>query len=130
MQNAATVSALLLLALAGAFLFTHFCCLTHYTSSRIEGQRLLLMTAGGAVPLLIWSSAFLLIVEWLLPESAVEWIRYGWEALVTPLNVSALPVFLGAFVWGPILAWLVNTRYEPETASALVIEKYGREVER
>jgi uncharacterized membrane protein len=130
MQNIASASVLFLLALAGGFLFTYRCHAFSYQAARVEGQRLLFVAAGWAVILLIWSRAFLLAIQHLAPESFVTWLGWAWAAFVEPFYGPALATFFGAFVWGPILAWLVNLFYRPKRASARAIRKYGGELEK
>ena len=130
MQNIASASALLLLALAGGFLFTYQCHAFSYQAARVGGQRLLFVAAGWAVALLIWSQAFLLAIRYLAPESVLAWISRTWSAFTEPVYGPALAVFFGALVWGPILAWLVNLFYRPKRAAARAIRKYGGELEK
>jgi len=90
----------------------------------------LFVAAGWAAILLIWSRVFLLTVENVASESFVSWVSWAWGAFVGPVYGPALATFFGAFVWGPVLARLVNLFYRPKRAAARAIRKYGGELEK
>lgn len=128
MANAAT---LFLLALAGGFLFAYNCHYTSYLASRVQGQALLLLTACYAVGLLFLSRLTLTMLEWLYRgDTSLILIRCGWEALAGPLDIPALPTFVGAFFYAPILAWVANEAYDADEASDRVIREYGGDAEK
>lgn len=130
MDSAASVSALLLLALVGGFLFTYRCHVFSYQAARVEGQRLLFVAAGWAVILLIASRLLLLAAPYIFAEYLVNSVARFWGALVEPVAGIALPTFFGALVLGPTLAWSVNQFYRPKAAGARAVQKYGGELEK
>ena len=131
MTNAATVSALLLLALAGGFLFAYFWKLTRFPALRLEGQQLIFVAVGIAVPLLILARLFLLAAPLIFSEYIIDGVTGAWRTLVDPLGTpSALPTFFTAFVLGPILGLLFEVLTPKRWASNYVMDRYGSDLER
>lgn len=131
MTNAATVSALLLLALAGGFLFAYSWKLTRYPALRLEGQQLLFMAVGLAVPLLVLSRVFLLGVPYILSEYIIDGVTGVWRTLVEPFGMlSPLPTFFTAFVLGPVLGLLFEALTPKRIASNYIMNRYGSDLER
>src|SRR5215216_5026747 len=118
MQNVGSVSALLLLALVGGFLFAYRCHAFSYQAARVEGQRLLFVAAGWAVILVIWSRASLVAAEHIFSADFVDGVSQAWESFTEPVGGGwTLATFFGALVWGWLLASLVNVFYRPKRAS-------------
>jgi hypothetical protein len=137
LTGAAPITVLLLLALAGGFLFGYFCEYTRYPSLRGEGQQLYFFAAVFAVVLLLLSrvlllfgNLLLLLVEWLFTCPCGEWVEAAWKYFAGPLYTEALPTFFLAFVLGPIAAWLANRWSDRDKISDGVIDDYGQELEK
>jgi hypothetical protein len=127
MANTAT---LFLLALAGGFVFAYRCHYTSYLASRVQGQALLLLAAAYAVGLLVLSRLTLTLIPLLYSDPWLCLVRGAWDALAGPLHNRALPTFVGAFLWAPVLAWIVNEFYDRDEASDYVIMQYGGDTEK
>jgi hypothetical protein len=134
MPNAATVSALLLLALAGGFLFAYNWHLTRYIALRLEGQQLLFMAVGFAVPLVIFARFVLWGAPYVLPEHLISGATSVWKIIIAPLNVpassAALPTFFTAFVLGPILGLFLHVFFWPARTIDRIIDRYGSGLEK
>ena len=137
MPNAATVSALLLLALAGGFVFAYWFHFTRYLVARAEGQELYLITAVAAACLVLLSRLFLSLAQYhIVPESDWSQIRQVWVAYAGSIGMPGLATFVGAFLLGPVLAPLANKVLGANlvlrgtSVSRFVIEKYATELER
>jgi hypothetical protein len=134
MPNAVTVSALLLLALAGGFLFAYNWRLTRYIALRLEGQQLLFMAVGFAVPLLILARLVLLGAPYVLSEYIISGVTTAWKTIVAPLNVpassTALATFFTAFLLGPILGLFLHVFFWPARTIDRIIDRYGSGLEK
>jgi hypothetical protein len=128
--SAAAISALLLLALAGGFLFAFICEYTRYPSLRGEGQQLYFFAAVFGVVLLFLSRLVLVLASWLIPSSWEVRIGKVWEGFVGPLNVEGLATFSVAFLLGPLAATVVNALTRRAKVSEIAIENYGVELEK
>lgn len=134
--NAASISALILLALAGGFWFAVWCEYTRYASQRGGGQRLYFYAAVCAV-LLLFASRLLItianaldaIFQWCLGFSFLALLATAFEYFAGPLATAATPTFGLAFVLGPILARIVNRRLDYVARAQAVREQYGTQVE-
>jgi hypothetical protein len=137
LAGAAPITALLLLALAGGFLFGYICEYTHYSSVRAEGQQLYFFAVVFAAVLLVLSrvviflcNLLLLLLEWLCSYDLGTSIDAIWKYLAGPLYTGALPTFVVAFALGPITAWLANKWSDRDKISDRVIDTYGQELEK
>jgi hypothetical protein len=137
--SVATVSALLLLAVAGGFCFAYFCRLTRFAFQRMEGQQLYLGSVVAAVVLLFVSRLIGFIASSVSPwfcapqtSLCMPQIRTVWVDFVgLPGMHGVLAVFGGAFLLGPALAFLVNRFFvSKEAASRVALKKYGSELEK
>lgn len=129
-MSAAALSASLLLAVAGGFLFAFMCLRARYPSLRGEGQQLYLFAVAFAVPLLLVSRIVFWVADLLLPRKAQIAIIGVWEDIAGPLNTPALPTFILAFVLGPLAAMLWNSRTDKAGFSANVVEVEGSQLEK
>lgn len=121
----------MLLALAGGFLFAYNWKLTRYIALRLEGQQLLFMAVGFAVPLLILSRIFLLSAPYIFSEYIINGVTGWWNSLVKPFGVaSALPTFFTAFVLGPILGWLFEALTPRARTANFIMNRYGSDLEK
>lgn len=135
-ESAASISALILLALAGGFWFAVWCEYTRYASQRGGGQRLYFYAAVCAVLLLLASRLLITIaniLDALLQRysgfSFLDLLVKAFEYFAGPLATAATPTFGLAFVLGPILARLVNRRIDYVARAQTVREQYGTQVE-
>lgn len=128
--SAASISALLLLALAGGFLFAGLCEYTRYPSLRGEGQQLYFFAAVFAVLLIFVSRAIIAVGTFLIPAPIVNYLNNLWVSLGGPLHSEALFTFFVAFWLGPIAAWLINLFSDSEQIARKVITNYGGQMER
>jgi hypothetical protein len=137
LTGAASITTLLLLALAGGFLFGYICEYTRYPSLRGEGQQLYFFAVVFAVVLLVLARAvifvcnvILLVPKWLCSCDLGKPIDAIWNYLAGPLYTGALPTFVVAFALGPIAALLFNLWSDRDKISDSVIDTYGQELER
>ena len=135
-SNAASISALVLLALAGGFWFAVWCEYTRYASQRGGGQRLYFYAAVCAVLLLLLSrllitiaNIFDAVLKWCSGFSLLDLLAKAFEFFAGPLATEATPTFGLAFVLGPILARIVNRRTNYVARAQVVREHYGTQVE-
>ncbi len=119
-------AAFLLFVLSGAFVFLYRCHYFSYLASRTEGRQLLFRVAAAAACLVIISHLLLRLGSGLPGQS---FVREAWR-FASPPDIPLLPVYLTAFVLGPILAALVNLFHDAGRASTRAIERYGTETER
>lgn len=125
-----TTASFLLFVLAGAFLFLYVCHYTSYLASRTEGRQLLFRVAAVAAILVLLSRIAIVVGEAILPSSILGFVSFIWSALFSTFEVPDLPVYVGAFLLGPALAWLVNAFYDADRASTRAIKQYGSDMER
>ena len=123
-------AAFLLFVLSGAFVFLYRCHYTSYLASRTEGRQLLFRVGAAASCLLLLSYSLLMAGEAFLPSSTVSFVKKTWRILFSPFDVPFLPVYLGVFVLGPLLAFIVNRLYGADRASTRAIRNYGTETEK
>ncbi|CAN5618220.1 hypothetical protein BH20ACT10_BH20ACT10_21350 [soil metagenome] len=128
--SAAAFSALLLLALAGGFLFAAICEYTRYPSLRGEGQQLYFFASVFAVLLVLTARLLISVGRLFIPGSLRSWLNGLWEPLAGPLNTDALLTFFVAFCLGPILAGLINLFTDSGKIARNVIAGYGGRLER
>jgi hypothetical protein len=131
-SSAATISALLLLAVAGGFLFAHFCYLTRFAFRRMEGHQIYLASAAAAVLLLVLSRLVFYAFKYgVLGQYYGADIRRAWTSFLGPLEMPGLlATFGGAFLLGPICALLVNRLlFSSQGVSYFAVTKYGSELE-
>src|SRR5829696_9044855 len=131
-SSAATISALLLLAVAGGFLFAQFCYVTRFPFRRMEGQQIYLGSAAAAVVLLVLSRLiFFALKNGVLGHYKSE-IRGAWTDFVGPLQMPGLlAAFAGAFLLGPLCAVLINVFFiSRAAASDFAVRKFGSELEK
>ncbi|CAN5841534.1 hypothetical protein BH23ACT11_BH23ACT11_23930 [soil metagenome] len=124
-----STASLLLFVLAGAFVFAYRCHYTSYLATRMEGRQLVFVVTFIGVGLISLSRASLIIAPLIVPEVILLYIGRVWAAVVSPFQISALATYFGAFLWGPILAFVVNRFYGADRASTDAIERYGSEQE-
>lgn len=119
-------AAFLLFVLSGSFLFLYRCHYFSYLASRTEGRQLLFRVGAAAACLVIFSHLLLRFGSGLPGQS---FVREAWR-FASPPDIPLLPVYLTAFVLGPILASVVNRFYGAGVASTRAIRRYGTEKER
>jgi hypothetical protein len=129
--NAAGLSALLLLALAGGFVFAERRWPTRYRILRAEGQQVYLYAALYAVLLVFLSLLLLRVGSVVIPDRGECWIAKHWSRLLSPYNldVPALPPFVLAFVLGWLGGPLLNRLSNYENASRNIINEHGGQLE-
>ena len=133
MSNAATVSALLLLALAGGFLLAYLWPLTRYIALRLEGQQFVFMAVAFAVPLVILARLLLLGAPHVFGKGFVSEVTSRWEAIIAPVDTdasTALATFFVAFVLGLALGLLLRVLFGGGWVSDLIIDRYGSGLEK
>ena len=128
MPSAGAIPAMLLLALAGGFIFAFLWQRTWYLSLRSEGQQLYLLAAVFAIPLLLASRLLLWGTSYFCAPLA-EWVGGKWAALAGPLHVSVLPTFSLAFVLG-LTPLLLNLFSDRDELAGKIIMKYGSQSEK
>ncbi len=129
MPAVGAVSAFVLLALAGGFLFAYQWERTRYLSVRSEGQQLYLLAAVFAIPLVVVSR----LIVWRashLPKGLVEPVDSVWVAAAGPLHAPALSTFLLTFLLGLVVPHLLNARTDRGELAGMIIEKYGSQIEK
>ncbi len=119
-------AAFLLFVLSGAFVFLYRCHYFSYLASRTEGRQLLFRVAAAAACLVIFSHLLLRFGGGVPGQS---FVRAAWR-FASPPDIPLLPVYLTAFVLGPILASLVNLFHNADRASTRAIRRYGTDKER
>ena len=119
-------AAFLLFVLSGAFIFLYRCHYFSYLASRTEGRQLLFRVAAAAACLVIFSHLLIRLGSAVPGQS---FVRALWR-FASPPDFPLLPIYLTAFVLGPILASVVNKFYAADAASTRAIERYGTEKER
>lgn len=140
-MSAAYFSALLLLALAGGFLFAVRYEGTRFDSQRGGGQRLYFYAAVSAVLLLILSR-LLLVAAHLIVLGVEEYTSWDlikrlsaiWNFIAGPfaapdLSSDGLPTFLLAFALGWLMAPLANKRVDYVYQVAKTRDRYGSQLE-
>jgi hypothetical protein len=130
LTGAASTTALLLLALAGGFLFAYSCKHTKYPSARGEGQQLYFFAAVFAVLLLSYSRGAIALAASMAPRSWEEWFGGVMKGLAGPLYSPMLSTFVLAFVLGTVMAWSVNRWSDGSKIADNVIDEYGEELEK
>ena len=131
MSNVAGLTALLLLALAGGFVFAARWWPTRYRILRAEGQQVYLYAALYAVLLMLLSLALLRVATEIIPSGLEESIGGQWSDTLSPyeLDVPALPPFVLAFLLGWMGAPLLNHFSKPEKTSKNIINEHGSQLE-
>lgn len=119
-------AAFLLFVLSGAFMFLYRCHYFSYLASRTEGRQLLFRVAAAAACLVIFSH---LLLRFGGAVPGQSFVRAAWR-FASPPDIPLLPVYLTAFVLGPVIASVVNRFYGADAASTRAIERYGTEKER
>lgn len=128
--SAASTSILVLLALAGGFMFAVLCERTRYPSLRGEGQQLYFYAAVFAVVLIFISRVLITVAIWLLPAPVEKGTETFWARLAGPLDSPALLTFFLAFWLGPVSAAIFNRFSDSKQISAGVIEDFGGQLEK
>jgi hypothetical protein len=131
MPNVAGLSALLLLALAGGFIFAERWLPTRYRITRAEGQQVYLYAALYAVLLLLLSLVLFGAAAAIIPEKFECRINQLWSGILGPykLDVPALPPFVVAFTLGWLGAPLLNRISNFEKVSTNIINEHGSQLE-
>jgi hypothetical protein len=136
LQNVGTASTplLILLALAGGFLFAVICERTRYPSQRAPGQ--LYFWAAVCAVLLVFLARLVLVVGdgilWLIGLTGCDTrglVERVWEVLAGELAVASAPTFALAFALAPIAAAVVNWRTDYRETAANARDKYATELE-
>jgi hypothetical protein len=130
LTGAASTTALLLLALAGGFLFAYSCKHTKYPSARGEGQQLYFFAAVFAVLLLAYSRGAIALAASIALRPWEEWFGGVMKDLAGPLYSPMLSTFVLAFILGPVMAWSVNWWSDGSKIADNVIDEYGEELEK
>ena len=132
MQNvgAASTPLLVLLALAGGFVFAVLCERTRYQSQRAPGQ--LYFWAAVCAVLLVFLARLVLVVGkgilWLIGLVVCDargLVERAWEVLAGELAVPAAPTF----VLAPVAAAVVNWRTDYVESAANARERFATELE-
>jgi hypothetical protein len=119
-------TSLAFLALLGGFLFAHQCHFTRFRASRAESHRLVYLSAGWGLALVVMARAALLGFRWLAPQAHLS-LKAAWSAFA-PVGMPALAT--GALTLGLVLPWLVNLVFSRSRVSRLLIKTRGSELEK
>lgn len=130
MPGTAGLPALLLLALAGGFVFAVIHLPTRYRISRAQGQEVYFYAAYYAVVLVGVSLVLLWAAKLTIPKPAVARIDNLWSSVLGPLDVPSLPPFVCAFVVGYVGAHLINFASDSGKAAQRIIREHGDELEK
>jgi hypothetical protein len=112
--------------LSGAFVFPYQCHYFSYLASRTEGCQLLFRVAAATACLVVFSYLLPTLGSGLPGQSSV---RAAWP-FASPPDIPPLPVYLTAFVLGPILASIVNPFHNADRTSTRAIPRYSTDKER
>ena len=127
------LAALLLLALAGGFMFASRYLGTRYRISRAQGQEIIFYAAAYAIVLLAFSFVLLWLASALIPAPYEQRIGTIWKQLLGPVGndtAAVLPPFLGAFILGLIGGPLLNRVRDAGRIATEVIFEHGSQLER
>lgn len=129
MSSSGAVPILLLLALAGGFVFANGWKRTRYRISRAQGQEIYFYAVLYGLFLLFLSFLLFWIARGIIPDPWEERIGEEWARFLAPLEVPALPRFIGAFALGWLGAKVLNRISDDQITSKIVISEHGSQLE-
>lgn len=129
MFNGVVLPALLLFALAGGFVFANGWRRTRYQISRAQGQEIYFYAVLYGLLLLFLSFLLFWIARGATPDPLEKWMEERWVGFLSPIEVPALPRFVGAFILGWLGAKTLNLISDNQKTSKIVISEHGSQLE-